>query len=44
MFTMRIMPKMSESPPASRKSSAPYETPLNVWLTRNSIGRAGILL
>src|SRR2546426_353170 len=37
MLTIRIMPKMRESPPASRNRSAPYETPLNVCATQNSI-------
>src|SRR6266850_6055460 len=40
MLTMRIMPKMSERPPARRKSSAPYEMPLNSWLIQNSNGQA----
>src|SRR5262249_59732667 len=40
MFTMRIMPKMSESPPARRKRSAPYETPLKSWLIQKSNGQA----
>src|SRR5262245_64673205 len=40
MFTMRIMPKMSESPPAKRKRSAPYETPLKSWLIQKSNGQA----
>src|SRR5262245_47299909 len=37
MLTIRIMPKMRERPPASRKSSAPYEIPLNAWVIQNSI-------
>src|SRR5437879_13626412 len=40
MLTMRIMPKMSESPPASKKSRAPYETPLKSWLIQKSNGQA----
>src|SRR6185369_177927 len=39
MLTMRIMPKMSERPPASRKSRAPYEMPLKSWLIQNSKGQ-----
>src|SRR5262245_2389166 len=38
MLTMRIIPKMRERPPARRKSSAPYEIPLNAWVIQNSIG------
>src|SRR5213594_5100107 len=40
MLTMRIMPKISESPPARRKSRAPYETPLKSWLIQKSNGQA----
>src|SRR6266850_6292829 len=41
MLTMRIMPKMSERPPASRKSKAPYDTPLKSWPIQNStVGQA----
>jgi len=36
MLTMRIMPKMSERPPARRKSRAPYDTPLKSWLIQKS--------
>src|SRR5262245_29337309 len=36
MFTMRIMPKISDSPPASRNRRAPYDTPLKVWVIQNS--------
>src|SRR4029450_10574272 len=36
MLTMRIMPKMSERPPARRKRRAPYETPLKSWLIQKS--------
>jgi hypothetical protein len=28
---------MRESPLASRNSSAPYETPLNVWMTQKLV-------
>src|SRR6266850_6207411 len=35
-LTTRITPKMSESPLASRNRRAPYERPLNVWVTQNS--------
>jgi hypothetical protein len=31
---MRITPKISVRPLASRKSSAPYDTPLNVWISQ----------
>src|SRR5215469_9132623 len=34
---MRIIPKMSESPPARRKRSAPNEMPLKVCVIQNSI-------
>src|SRR5216117_3241326 len=37
MLTIRIIPKMSESPPARRKRSAPYEMPLNACVTQNSM-------
>jgi hypothetical protein len=37
MLTMRIIPKMRDSPPARRKSRAPYEIPLKVWTIQNSI-------
>jgi hypothetical protein len=30
---MRMTPKISESPLARRKTSAPYDSPLNVWTT-----------
>ena len=43
MFTMRIMPKMSESPPASRNSSAPYDTPLNVWMSQKFASKGFLL-
>src|SRR6187402_877076 len=33
---MRITPKISESPLARRKRSAPYDTPLNIWTTQKS--------
>src|SRR5438093_11579355 len=36
MLTMRMTPKMRERPLARRKSSAPYERPLNVWTTQKS--------
>src|SRR5207248_5722670 len=35
-LTTRITPKINESPLASRKSSAPYDRPLKVWVTQNS--------
>ena len=31
---MRITPKISVRPLASRNSSAPYDTPLNVWMSQ----------
>src|SRR5687767_9478557 len=31
---MRITPKISVSPLASRNSSAPYETPLKIWISQ----------
>src|SRR5918992_4316077 len=31
---MRITPKMSVRPLAGRNSSAPYDTPLNVWISQ----------
>src|SRR5918992_3261049 len=31
---MRMTPKMSVRPLASRNSSAPYDTPLNVWISQ----------
>src|SRR5262249_33238351 len=36
MLTMRMTPKISESPLARRKRSAPYDSPLNVWTTQKS--------
>src|ERR1700693_1883612 len=36
MLTIRITPKISDSPLARRKRSAPYDTPLNVWTTQKS--------
>src|SRR5881409_2060024 len=36
MLTMRMTPKIRERPLARRKSSAPYERPLNVWTTQKS--------
>ena len=36
MLTIRIIPKMRESPPARRKRSAPYEMPLNACVIQNS--------
>src|SRR5512132_1100905 len=36
MFTMRMTPKISESPLASRKSNAPYDNPLNVCTIQKS--------
>src|SRR5207244_2757954 len=39
---MRMTPKISESPLASRKSSAPYDSPLKVWTIQNSsVTRSG---
>src|SRR3989442_2874018 len=38
---MRIMPKMSERPPARRKSSAPQDTPLKSWLIQKSTRPSG---
>ena len=32
---MRITPKISVRPLASRNSSAPYETPLKIWISQN---------
>ena len=40
---MRITPKMSVSPLASRNSSAPYDTPLNVWMSQK-FASTGFLL
>src|SRR2546425_1257232 len=36
-LTTRMTPKIRLSPLASRKSSAPYESPLNVWMIQNSL-------
>src|SRR5574341_643202 len=36
---MRMTPKMSVSPLASRNSSAPYDTPLNVWISQKFASR-----
>src|SRR5262245_31394024 len=36
---MRIIPKMRVSPPPSRKSNAPYDTPLKSCVTQNSVWR-----
>src|SRR5215467_15845955 len=36
MLTMRMTPKMRESPLASRKRRAPYERPLKVWTIQKS--------
>src|SRR3989442_1053020 len=35
-LTIRMMPKISDSPAASRKSRAPYDTPLKAWMIQNS--------
>src|ERR1700687_6367692 len=42
MLTMRMTPKISESPLARRKRSAPYDRPLKVWTTQKS-GRTRLL-
>src|SRR6202795_5148180 len=36
MLTMRMTPKISESPLDKRKRSAPYDSPLNVWTIQKS--------
>src|SRR5882724_13353886 len=39
---MRMTPKMSDRPLARRKRSAPYDRPLNVWMTQKSGRMAGL--
>ena len=36
MLTMRMTPKISESPLDRRKRSAPYDSPLKVWTIQKS--------
>src|SRR5687768_5866927 len=40
---MRITPKISVRPLASRNSSAPYDTPLNVWISQKFASKVLLL-
>src|SRR5574341_31975 len=43
MLTMRMSPKISDRPLASRNSSAPKDSPFSVCAIQNSIGALGSL-